>query len=382
MNKKRQVVLITGAAGFIGSHTVDLLVKHGYDVIGLDNLDPQVHGDDIGTPINLISQKSSRYFRFVYGNICDRVIMKNLVTKVDAIIHLSAISGMAQSMYKPHYFADVNIRGTAMLMDVLANNKNKVNKVVIASSVSIYGEGSYRCDKCGVVHPTTRSTTQLKRIQWEHECPTCFRLLTPIGTPESAPTQCSSVYAITKKAQEELMINFGKTFKLPIIALRYFNVFGARQSLNNPYTGAIAIFVSRLKNKKSPVVFEDGRQSRDFIHVSDVARANLIALEAPFKDQRSYNVGTGYPTTILEIANMISSRFSPGIHPTVAKQYRVGDIRHCYADISRAVNELGFRSSVSIEEGFNDLLEWSSNQGSKDRFEHSILEMKEKGLLC
>jgi dTDP-L-rhamnose 4-epimerase len=375
-------VLVTGAAGFIGSHTVDLLVPRGYQVIALDNLDPQVHGADAEHPKNLVHHLSGAgRIRFVRGDVRDRVLMGSLLGEVDAVIHLAAAVGVGQSMYQPHHYTEVNIDGTALLMDILANRSHNVGKIVVASSMSIYGEGPYRCTRCGVVHPRERSPRDLAQHRWEHRCPTCDGALAPLGTPESKPFHCTSVYAITKKVQEEMLLLFGKAYQIPVVALRFFNVYGPRQSLSNPYTGVAAIFLSRLMNGSAPVVFEDGLQSRDFIHVRDIARAILASLEDPRGGQHAYNVGTGRSVSVLDVARTLNERLGLELGATVSRQYRAGDVRHCYADASLIAAELGFRAEVSLEQGFGELIEWSRGERPVDKFEASLSELNARRLV-
>jgi dTDP-L-rhamnose 4-epimerase len=375
-------VLVTGAAGFIGSHTVDLLVARGYHVIAVDNLDPQVHGADAETPHHLAAHLTgSGRIRFVRGDVRDRVLMASLLGEVEAVIHLAAAVGVGQSMYQPHHYSEVNIDGTALLMDILANRSHHVGKIVVASSMSLYGEGPYRCPRCGVVHPRERPQAQLAQRRWEHRCPSCQSELAPLATPESKPPHCTSVYAITKKVQEEMLLLFGKAYQVPVVALRYFNVYGPRQSLSNPYTGVAAIFLSRLMNGSPPVVFEDGLQSRDFIHVRDVARANLAALESPRAGQAVYNVGTGRAITILDVVRILNQRLGTDVAPAIAHQFRAGDIRHCHADAALLASELGFRAEVPLDQGFQELIDWSRGERPVDRFDKSLSELSARRLV-
>ena len=373
-------ILVTGAAGFVGSHTVDLLVERGYEITALDSLDPQVHGTS-ATPRNIAKHVESRAVRFIRGDVRDRALVAELVAETGAILHLAAAVGVGQSMYMPHHYADVNIGGTAMIMDVLANRPHQVRRVVVASSMSIYGEGQYSCVQCGPVFPIDRSAQRLKEHAWEHVCPTCGAAVTATATPESKPLFSTSVYAITKKVQEEMLLVFGKAYDLPVIALRYFNIYGPRQSLNNPYTGVAAIFLSRLLNKSAPTVFEDGRQSRDFIHVRDIARANLLALESDRDGQHVYNVGTGKPTTINDVAETLARGLDMKVAPQIENKFRAGDIRHCFSDSSKIGRELGFRAEMDREEGFRQLIEVSRNEKPSDQFEASLAELRSRNLV-
>jgi dTDP-L-rhamnose 4-epimerase len=375
-------VLVTGAAGFVGSHTIDLLLERGdYDVVALDSLDPQVHGEGQTTPKHLAGHLAKKAIRFIHGDVRDRAVMAPLIAQADAILHLAAAVGVGQSMYQPHHYSDVNVGGTAMLMDILANQPHHVTKIVVASSMSIYGEGAYQCGACGTVYPIERSDAQLAARNWDHPCPGCSGVVAPRPTPEAKPLACTSVYAITKKVQEEMLVCFGKAYRIPVVALRYFNIYGPRQSLNNPYTGVAAIFLSRLMNRAAPLVFEDGKQSRDFIHVRDIARANVAALESPQAGQHVYNVGTGQPTTVLDVARLLNQGMGLDLGAQVASQFRAGDIRHCYSDASKIERELDFRVETSREAGFRDLIEWSRAQTATDLVEKATRELRERRLV-
>lgn len=374
-------VLVTGAAGFVGSHTIDLLVDRGYELVAVDSLDPQVHGPNQTTAKHLAQHIEARKVRFVHGDVRDRELMAKLLSGVDAVIHLAAAVGVGQSMYQPHHYSDVNIGGTALLMDILANTKHAVRKIVVASSMSIYGEGAYSCASCGVVFPIDRSDEQLAARNWEHACPRCGATTRPLPTSESKPLACTSVYAVTKKVQEEMLLIFGKAYRIPVVALRYFNIYGPRQSLNNPYTGVAAIFLSRLLNGTAPLIFEDGGQSRDFIHVRDIARANVLALESSSEDQHVYNVGTGHPTTVRDVAEVLAAGLQVKLEPVIANKFRAGDIRHCYADASKIEQELGFRCELTREQGFRDLIEWSRAQSATDLVEKATQELTQRRLV-
>jgi len=370
-------VLVTGGAGFIGSHIVDLLLKEGFEVVVLDNLEEQVHG---GRPPSYLNPEA----KLVVGDVRDRALLCKLVEGVDAIIHLAAAVGVGQSMYGVEKYIDYNTRGTATLLDVLVNEEHGVRKLVVASSMSVYGEGKYYCESCRESFaPGLRSLEQLKRRLWEHACPRCGSTLAPAPTDEEKPLKPASVYAQSKRHQEELSLLIGSAYGLPTVALRYFNVYGPRQSLSNPYTGVCAIFVSRLLNRRPPYLFEDGGQLRDFIHVSDVARASLKALEASSCDYQAVNVGTGRPASIKRVAQLLAEALGVEEQPLVSQRFRVGDVRHCYADTSRAERLLGFKASVSLEDGLRELASTALREGwgAQDRFEQSLKELEERGLV-
>ena len=367
-------VLVTGGAGFVGSHLVDGLITQGYQVRIIDNLDPQVHGG---------SKKRPNYFNkqaeFFKADIRNRNALTKAIKGVDIISHQAAAVGVGQSMYKIHHYTDVNDTGTAQLLELLVTVRNKVKKVIVASSMSAYGEGAYLCKNCGKVYPGLRPEQQLLERHWELICDKCKGLLKPMGTDEEKTFKPTSVYAVNKRTQEELCLSVGLAYKIPTVALRYFNIYGSRQSLSNPYTGVCAIFSSRIKNNHPPLIYEDGQQTRDFIHVQDIVRANLLALKDSRFDYQALNVGSGRPTSILDIARILIKLYRSRVKPKIINQYRAGDIRHCYADISR-IQQLGFFPLVSLEEGFREFIEWGKQERAKDRTSKACLELRAKGL--
>jgi dTDP-L-rhamnose 4-epimerase len=372
-------VLVTGGAGFIGSHTVDLLIEHGYHVTILDNLEPQVHG---------IKRKLPDYINkdafLMNGDVLDNELLKKTIPEVDAIIHLAAMVGVGQSMYQIKRYVDVNTKGTADLLDILVNMENNVKKLIVASSMSIYGEGKYHCENCSrELYPGLRNEEQLEKKQWDHFCPTCDHPLTPLPTDEEKPLLSTSIYAMTKRHQEEMCLLIGKTYGIPTVALRYFNVYGSRQALSNPYTGCAAIFTSRILNNKPPYIFEDGNQTRDFIHVKDIAKANLNALEHNNANYQAINIGTGKPISIKDLAQTLIKLYNkPNLKPHISNEYRKGDIRHCYADTTKAQKLLNFKPTISLEDGLKELAEWAKTHGwdAVDLFEKALQELREKHL--
>jgi dTDP-L-rhamnose 4-epimerase len=372
-------VLVTGGAGFVGSHTADLLMERGYQVTILDNLEPQVHGQERKPP-DYINKNAV----LIYGDVLDRELLTKTIREADAIIHLAAMVGVGQSMYQIERYVDANTRGASNILDVLVNTENNIKKLVVASSMSIYGEGKYRCEKCASnVYPVLRNETQLEKKQWDHLCPTCGYPLTSLPTDEEKPLLSTSIYAMTKRHQEEMCLLLGKTYGIPAIALRYFNIYGSRQALSNPYTGCAAIFTSRILNDKRPHLFEDGNQTRDFIHVRDVAKANLNALEHSNADYQAINIGTGNPITIKNLAETLTEIYGkPNLQPYVSNQYRKGDIRHCYADITKAQKLLNFKPNVTLEDGLTELASWAKTHGwgAVDHFEKALKELREKHL--
>lgn len=369
-------ILITGGAGFVGSHTADALLQKGHEVRVYDNLAPQVHGENAGIPNYL-----NREVEFIKGDVRDRDALKKAIQGVEAIYHLAAAVGVGQSMYEVYDYISVNSLGGAVLLDILIKEKHKVEKVVVASSMSIYGEGQYACAVCGVVFPKLRSNAQLENRDWEMHCPNCHQPVKPIPTNEEKPLFPTSIYAITKRDHEETFLVVGRAYKLPTVALRYFNIYGSRQALSNPYTGVAAIFCSRFLNKKPPVVFEDGEQSRDFTHISDIVQANLLALEKEQADYEMFNVGTGMQTTIRQVGDLLRERLAPDQELQIIGRYRAGDIRHCYADISKIKSSLGYMPQVSFKDGLNELIEWVKTQSAEDLVDKARAQLLERNLV-
>jgi dTDP-L-rhamnose 4-epimerase len=369
-------VLVTGGAGFVGSHTADALLAKGHEVRVFDSLEPQVHGENPTIPAYLNPE-----VEFIWGDVRDRDALKKAVAGVDAIFHLAAAVGVGQSMYEVYKYVEVNSLGGAVLLDILANDKHKVQKVVVASSMSIYGEGQYRCVNCGIVYPKLRSEAQLEEQKWEMRCPHCDGVAIPMPTGEDKPLFPTSIYAISKRDHEEMFLTVGWTYGIPTVALRYFNIYGPRQALSNPYTGVAAIFSSRLLNHNPPLVFEDGLQSRDFIHVSDIVQASMLALEKEEANYEVFNVGTGRQLTILDMGNILCEELDPEQKPVILNQYRAGDIRHCYADISRIREKLGFAPKVAFEDGINGLVDWVRTQQADDLVEKAKAQLLERRLV-
>lgn len=377
-------VLVTGGAGFVGSDTVDMLLEGGHEVIVVDNLDPQVHGQADAFPANLAHHATNARLCFLRGDVRDRSTLAAPLAGVEGVIHLAAAVGVGQSMYQPSHYCSVNVEGTAQLLDILANEQTSVRKVVIASSMSIYGEGSYWCEACGAVYPVCRNAKDLASAQWEVRCPSCGRFVKPIATREDKPLAPASIYAISKKTQEDLVLCFGRAYKLPVVALRYFNIYGPRQSLGNPYTGVVAIFISRLLNKKPPLIFEDGLQSRDFVHVHDIAKANLLALTSSGADFCAVNLGSGTAATVFDILERLSKILGTSVEPRIVGKFRAGDIRHSFADTSQARSLLGWEPAIKLEEGLKELVQWcidSPHEAKRDLVDFSYSELKQRGLV-
>ncbi len=366
-------VLVTGGAGFIGSHLVDELVKLGHQVRVFDFLEKQVHH---GKKPDYLNPEAE----YLWGNVCDEEKLKQSLKGIEAVFHLAAQVGVGQSMYELQRYIRDNSLGTGILLEALLKQKKAIRKLVVASSMSIYGEGSYQCKDCGKINPRERSLEQLQKGIWEMNCPHCQGAVTPLATDEEKPLYCSSVYAITKKDQEELCLIWGKSYRIPTVALRFFNVYGTRQSLSNPYTGVAAIFASRIKNNNPPLIFEDGLQSRDFVHVSDIVRAILLALNNDAMKWEAFNVGTGKPMAVLDIAKTLLKIYKKDISPSVVNQFRAGDIRHCFANI-RKIRVMGFTPKVKFEEGIRELVEWSRGVETKDLADESTMELEKRKLV-
>ena len=369
----KPLVLVTGGAGFIGSHIVEMLLELGYPVRVYDKLVEQVHGGRGPTHVPEGAE-------FIEADMRDADALRRALDGVHVVVHQAAEVGVGQSMYEIVRYSDANTGGTAVLLELLTNEPHQVQKIVVASSMSIYGEGAYFCSRDGQVHPRLRSAEQLARQEWEVHCPKCGQLVEPIPTPEEKPLFPTSIYAISKMDQELMCLAVGQAYGLPIVALRYFNAYGPRQSLSNPYTGVAAIFSSRLLNGRPPTIFEDGQQTRDFIHVTDVARANVLALESERANGEVLNIGTGRPTSILEVAHTLAQRLGVDIEPDIVGEYRAGDIRHCYADISKARELLGFDARVRFEEGMGELINWVREQEAIDRVDVARAELERRGL--
>jgi dTDP-L-rhamnose 4-epimerase len=343
-------VLITGGAGFVGSHLADELLEHGYRVRVLDNLTEQVHGAGEEFPSYLPPEVER-----IRGDVRDPEAVAAALEGANAVYHLAAAVGVRQSMEAIEHYADVNVRGTAVLLEALA--KHPVDRLVVASSMSVYGEGLCRRRDLSTCSPALRTVEQLRRCEWELQDEE-QRPLQPVETAEAKPPDPASIYALTKYDQERMCLLFGRTYGVPAVALRFFNIYGPRQALTNPYTGVLAIFSSRYLNSQPPVIFEDGLQLRDFVSVHDVKRACRLALECTDADGRVFNVGTGQRHRILDVAHLIGRLLGSPLKPRIANEYRAGDIRHCIADISRARAVLGYEPQVRLEEGLAELVEW------------------------
>jgi dTDP-L-rhamnose 4-epimerase len=366
-------ILVTGGAGFIGSHLVDELVKRGHDVQVVDNLEPQVHKHKP----DYLNPKAKYHTK----DILEAGVLPALLRDAEVVFHLAAMVGVGQSMYQVTRYVDANVGGTARLLQVLADGKHSVKKLVVASSMSIYGEGAYECPTHGSVAPPLRPPEQYTKKDWEIHCPTCGKITRPVPTPETKPLNTNSVYAVTKRDQEELCLAVGRAYTLPTVALRFFNAYGPRQSLDNPYTGVCAIFQSRIKNNQPPVVFEDGKQTRDFVSVHDIVQGCVRAMETNGADYEPVNLGSGKPITILDVANVLLRLYRSPLAPRVENKFRAGDVRHCSADLTKARKLLGFEPKVPFEDGMQELVAWGQGVQATDHFKEAYEELRSKGLV-
>jgi dTDP-L-rhamnose 4-epimerase len=369
-------VLVTGGAGFIGSFVVERLCAAGRTVRVLDSLDPQVHPPGAPPPI-------PPGVEFRRGDVRDRAAVAAAVAGVDAVVHCAAAVGVAQSLYRVEHYVDVNARGTATLLECLAERAGHRPKLVLPASMTGYGEGCYRRPGDGrLVRAAIRSEDDIARHGWEPVCPETGGALEPAPTPEDATLLARNVYALTKRWQEELSLALGAVYGLPVVCLRLFNVYGPRQSLGNPYTGVLVIFLARLLAGERPVVYEDGGQSRDFVSVHDVVDAIVAALDTPAADGLALNIGSGAARRIGEVARAAARAVGrDGLEPEITGRFRRGDVRHCTADVTRARTLLGFAPRVAWEDGLAELVAWSRSAGAVDRFAAAAGELAARGLV-
>jgi dTDP-L-rhamnose 4-epimerase len=360
-------VLITGGAGFIGSHLADELLRAGYRVRALDSLVEQVHGGPQQRPDYLADE-----IELIPGDVRRPEVVRGALEGADAVVHLAARVGVGQSMYEPADYAAANTTGTGVLLEALL--EHPVRKLVVASSMSVYGEGAY-----DPVPATVRTREQLERGEWEPYGANGEKL-EPVPTPESKEPSLASVYALTKYDQERMCLLYGDAYGVPAVALRFFNVYGPRQALSNPYTGVLAIFAARLLNDRAPLVYEDGGQRRDFVSVADVARACRLALESDSADGLAVNIGSGTSASVLEIAEGLARVLGKEVEPEVPGKFRAGDIRHCFADVTLARETLGFEPQVPLEQGLGELAASLEGQVAADRSDEAAAELAERGL--
>jgi len=367
-------VAVTGGAGFIGRKLVDGLVAQGHGVRVLDNMDAQAHPD--GGLGSLTSEAE-----LVMGDVRDSEAVDRMLEDVEVVFHLAAMVGNGQSMYEIRRYIDVNAGGTAVLLERVLARRDQVRRLIVASSMVVYGEGAYRCPACGVVAPSLRDADALSARRWEVTCPRCGGPVEGVPTPEDHPLKPASPYAISKRDAEELILTAGHAHGLETVALRYLNVYGPGQALSNPYTGVAAIFCTRLLHNQPPLIFEDGQQRRDLVHVSDVVRATLLAMDAPKAAGLPINIGTGTSITVAALARELASALGRAVEPVVSGEFRAGDIRHCWADVTRAREILGFEAAVDRQAAIQALAAWVSEERPEDRTGPALQELRARGLV-
>ncbi|GHV47414.1 nucleoside-diphosphate-sugar epimerase [Spirochaetia bacterium] len=374
-------ILIIGGAGFIGSHLALTLVSKGYTVRVLDNLSKQIHGDK--SENSTLYQSIKDRVDFIYGDVRDKNIWTKALDNIDIIVHLAAETGTGQSMYEIHRYTDVNITGTAGLLDYITNQKHHIKKIIVASSRAIYGEGKYYCKNHGVVYPLARKSKDMDAGDFEAKCPDCNTPVFVLPTDETSKIHPTSVYGITKQIQEELIITCCRSLGIPALAFRYQNVYGPGQSLKNPYTGILSIFSTQLINNQPLNIFEDGIESRDFVYIDDVVNATIAGIEDEFIDYLSINVGAGVSTNVLTVAKRLKDLYNSNSEIYVSGNYRLGDIRHNHADITLLKEKLKYKPVIHFEDGITKFAKWVRTQdinNSTLSYEKSLNEMKAKGL--
>ncbi|MBV9829269.1 MAG: SDR family NAD(P)-dependent oxidoreductase [Alphaproteobacteria bacterium] len=371
-----KTILITGGAGFIGSHCAALLLREGYAVRALDNLDAQIHGHERRPPAYL-----DRRVELITGDIRSPQTVRRALADVDAVIHLAARVGVGQSMYEVADYTDVNARGTAILLEAMVERTKErpFSRLVVASSMSVYGEGLYRSSDGTVMSLVERDAGRLKSGLWE-PIGDDGQALQPLATPETKTLSMGSVYALSKYDQERLCLLVGGAYDIPTVALRFFNVYGPNQALSNPYTGVLAIFGARLLNERPPLIFEDGEQSRDFVYVSDIAEACRLSLTADAAVGRALNIGSGRRVTIKQVARALAGALCVSIEPEIIGECRMGDVRHCFPDISEARAALGYQPQVSFDEGIGKLVDWLDGRVAIDRVSEALAALSSRGL--
>lgn len=374
-------ILITGGAGFIGSNLALRLVREGHRVTVLDNLSIQIHGSNPEKSSPLYGSIRNKV-NFVFGSVCDDNAWPNCLADQDAVVHLAAETGTGQSMYETRRYTEVNIGGTAMMLDWLAHNNHQVKRVIVASSRAVYGEGKYLDEDGKVIYPKARKIGDMQAGRFDPICPTSGHALTLAPTDEESMIHPSSVYGITKQNQEQMTMTVCPSLGIEAVALRYQNVYGPGQSLKNPYTGILSIFSTRALNGNPIQIFEDGRESRDFVYIDDVVEATCLALTKQTAANQVFNIGSGEATPVLTVANTLEEHYKTGVPITITGAFRIGDIRHNLADLTKSRTLLNFEPKIAFREGIELFAKWVLSQDvADDQFERSISELYEKGLL-
>lgn len=372
-------VLISGGAGFIGSNMALKLMDRGYEVVLLDNLSRQIHGEnpEESYTYNLVKDKCE----LIVGDVTKFEDWRRALKGVDIVVHLAAETGTGQSMYEINKYIDVNIGGTAKLMEVITNERNQIKKVVVAASRAVYGEGKFQCKEHGIVYPESRKDEDMSQGDFDVKCPICNQNVEMLPTDEESKLHPTSVYGHTKQSQEELCMIVGKSINLPVVAFRFQNVYGPGQSLKNPYTGILSIFSTRIKNGNDLNIFEDGLETRDFVYIEDITDSIILGIENDNANFQSFNVGSGEKIEVLTVANTLKEKYESNVNINVSGNYRLGDIRHNLGDLTKIRTLLGYEPKVKFTEGISNFVDWVEKQNvESDNYEASIEEMKKKGL--
>lgn len=374
-------ILITGGAGFIGSNLGKKLIQLGYNITILDNLSPQIHGLNPEKESYTYQSILKAGVKFIQGSVTKKHDWEEAIENQDAIVHLAAETGTGQSMYEIQKYVDVNITGTSLLLDLLTNSNHTVKKIVVASSRAIYGEGKYLCANHSIVYPNERKDDDMIIGDFECKCPICGDSLELVPTDENSKIHPTSIYGITKQVQEQMVLTVGKSLGIPAVGFRYQNVYGPGQSLSNPYTGILSIFSTQIKNNNNINIFEDGKESRDFVYIDDVVNATVLGLLKKEADYEVFNVGADKPIDVLTVANLLKVNYNSEIEIKVSGNYRKGDIRHNYGDLSKIKTFLDFSPQFSFYQGIKNFCSWVEEQEiQEDKYQNSINEMKNKGL--
>ena len=371
-------ILITGGAGFIGSRLCEKLVEKNYNVTILDNLSPQIHGEGESSLYRKVKDIST----FIKGDVRNQEDWKKAIKGQDIVVHLAAETGTGQSMYELEKYNDVNIMGTAHLLELLANSNHSIKKMIIASSRAIYGEGKYNCQEHGSQYPSCRKEKDMENGEFNPKCENCNNELFPLATDENSKIHPSSIYGINKHQQEQMVMLMGEVLGISAVAFRYQNVYGPGQSLSNPYTGILSIFSTRILNRNDLDIYEDGLESRDFVYIDDAIDATILGIEKDKANGHVFNVGSGVATTVKEVAESLKKCYNSDINISISRKFRLGDIRHNVADLKKVKDILGFSPKYDFQKGISKFVSWVKTQNIlEDKYEQSVQKLKEKGLI-